>query len=147
MTPSSFFQYPSKGDSTRHPSRSPSTSSLPSSPTHTRRFGDSSFSLSAARPRIFNTRAHRHRSLPLQSPTAILLSLPPTCQLPISYRSARRNITKEKMMFEAKNEMSATIAQMTAALKVEVKVVFDQAGRVVPNQGGTVDMLGGANTG
>jgi hypothetical protein len=51
------------------------------------------------------------------------------------------------MMFEAKNEMSATVAQMAAALKVEVKVVFDQAGRVVPNQGGTVDMLGGANTG
>ena len=50
-------------------------------------------------------------------------------------------------MFEAKNEMSATIAQMAAALEVEVKVVFDQAGRVVPNHGGTVDMLGGANTG
>lgn len=50
-------------------------------------------------------------------------------------------------MFEAKNDLSATIAQMAAALKVEVKVVFDQAGRVVSNQGGTVDMLGGANTG
>lgn len=50
-------------------------------------------------------------------------------------------------MFEAKNEMSTTIAQMAASLKVEIKVVFDQASRVVPNQGGTVDMLGGANTG
>ena len=50
-------------------------------------------------------------------------------------------------MFEAKNDLSATIAQMAAALKIEVKVVFDQAGRVVSNQGGTVDMLGGANTG
>jgi hypothetical protein len=51
------------------------------------------------------------------------------------------------MLFEAKSEMSATVAQMAAALKVDVKVIFDQAGKVVANQPGAVDMLGGANTG
>ena len=50
-------------------------------------------------------------------------------------------------MFEAKTDMSITVAQMATALKATVRVVFDQSGQVAPDQGGMVDMVGGANTG
>jgi hypothetical protein len=131
-----------------HPSPLPSTSALsilsiraavaPPSWTRSNRTSIVSTSIQPSRIPI---KSVRPRLLPVQSPTDILLSLPSSKQ-PVT-----KIVTKEDIMFEAKTDMSITVAQMALALKATIKVVFDQSGQVAPNQCGTVDMVGGANTG